>query len=152
MKGKPRGTTSGLLEYHANNKQRNTICMLQVIDRLRREKPNSKWSYKDVWSGAGLKSQVALDSPWNAHVKSEIDYHNRMVGSAPLSDCDNMATSDWRVLGELRSEIKVLKEQRDQALERIAQYCADTDFYKKKCRDLERAVARLKLIIRPSVL
>ncbi|MFV2949001.1 hypothetical protein [Pseudomonas japonica] len=148
MKAKPRGTTSGLEEYHADTKARNTANMLQVIERLRVDRPNSKWSYKDVWVVAGLKSQIALDSPWNAHIKTEIDHHNKKIQSSVLSQGENEEDGDDRLLiRELKAEVKAIKGQRDRALARIAQYCADTDHYKKRCKDLEKAVSRLKAIV-----
>lgn len=151
MKAKPRGTTSGLEQFHADTKNRNTAKMLQVIERLRLERPSSKWSYKDVWAGAGLKSQIALDSPWNAHVKEKIDCHNELIQFPVFNQCENENASSRRLgVRDLKAEIKELKAQRDQALAKIAQYCADTDYYKNRCRDLERAVARLKTTVRSS--
>jgi hypothetical protein len=148
MKAKPRGTTSGLEEYHADTKARNTASMLQVVARLRLDKPSSKWSYKDVWAGAGLKSQIALDSPWNAHVKAEIDAHNGNIQYSTLTQGMGEEAAGGRLaMRELKAEMKEIREQRDQALARIARYCADTDHYKKRCKDLEMAVARLKSII-----
>lgn len=148
MKAKPRGTTSGLEEYHADTKARNTASMLQAVARLKLNKPHSKWTYKDVWAGAGLKSRIALDSPWNAHVKAEIDAHNGKIQCSTLSQgVGKEAVGDRLAMRELKAEMKEVREQRDKALARIAQYCADTDHYKKRCKDLERAVARLKAII-----
>lgn len=151
MKAKPRGTTSGLKEFHAHIKARNTASMVRVVEALRLNKPNSKWSYKDVWAGGGLKSQIALDSPWNAHIKEEIDFHNRQIHCSALNQGGGEEAVGGRLaIHEMKAQMKEIREQRDQALARIAQYCADTDHYKKRCKDLERVVARLKAMISSS--
>lgn len=151
MKGKPRGTTSGLKGYQAGAKERNTKAMLGVIEVLKIERSTSRWSYKDVWSAAGLKSQVALDSPWNADVKSAIDLHNQLLASsAHIHFSGTDGAIDKLALRDLRRQVSEMKEQRDQALARIAQYCADTDYYKKRCQDFQRTVERLKSTITSS--
>ena len=148
MKAKPRGTTSGLEEFHADTKARNTANMMRVVETLRLNKPNSKWSYKDVWAGCGLKSQVALDSPWNVHIKTEIDFHNKKIHCSALNQGEGEAAAGGRLaMHEMKAQMKEIRKQRDQALARIAQYCADTDHYKKRCKDLERVVTRLKAMI-----
>ena len=65
-----------------------------------------------------------------------------------MSQGENEEDGDDRLLiRELKAEVKAIKGQRDRALARIAQYCADTDHYKKRCKDLEKAVSRLKAIV-----
>jgi len=52
---KPRGSLVGLKENREALKVKNTEAMLKVVEKLGKEKPDALWSYKDVWSGAGLK-------------------------------------------------------------------------------------------------
>ncbi|MEE4138731.1 hypothetical protein [Pseudomonas viridiflava] len=144
MKGKPRGSTSGLEDYHNRLRSDNTASMLKVIDRLKMDKPHSKWTYKEVWIGAGLKSKIALDSIWNSHIRAAIDIHNQRVDSLTTVNGGDILAADKPVIQALRKQVKTLREQRDQALALIAQYSADTDYYKRKSNDLQNSVDRLK--------
>lgn len=144
MKAKPRGSVSGLLEFHSKSRASSTAAMLMVIGKLRIEKPFVKWSYKEVWSGADLKSQIALNSPWNIHIRLEIDEHNERLERDSHGGSELMVPSEKALLRSYKVELKALREQRDQALARIAQYCADADYHKKRCADLEKSVDRLK--------
>ncbi|WP_110946379.1 hypothetical protein [Pseudomonas bohemica] len=148
MKGKPRGSTSGLEDYHDKLRSANTALMLAVIEQLKVIKPDAKWSYKEVWSGAGLKSKVALDSVWNEHVRLEIDRHNNTLDSRNTVLNENVVSVvEKPAILALKEQVKILKQQRDQALALIAQYAADTDFYKRRCVDLQSSVDRLKAYI-----
>lgn len=143
---KPRGSLVGLKENREALKVKNTDAMLNVIERLGKEKPGALWSYKDVWSGAGLKSNVALNSPWNFHVRDAIDAHNSSVRDASELEVSSSAQKKTlRVLnGELRRKLDAMQKERDQALSKIAVYEAEADFYKRKCEGLLRVNERLR--------
>jgi hypothetical protein len=146
VRAKPRGSIIGLKKNREDLKARNTEAMMGVIAQLRIEKPASKWWYKEVWSRAGLKSQIALDSPWNAHVRAEIETHNaRILCLAPeVIFGPRGLVYDKDLLKSLKDELRICKEQRDKALSRIAQFAADTDYIKRKCDDLTKTVERLR--------
>ena len=145
MKGKPRGSVIGLLKHRDEQRDQNTSAMVEVIRLLQSDKPNTKWTYKDVWSRAGLKSPNSLRSSWNAHIRAEIDSHNQFGSSTRSSKpSEGLIKAEKDLVGLLRAELKVYKAQRDDALARIAQFAADADFFKKQCDDLKKAVARLK--------
>jgi hypothetical protein len=149
MRGKPRGSVIGLLKHRDDQRDQNTSAMLEVIQILHSEKPNTKWTYKDIWSRAGLRSPNSLASPWNAHIRAEIDSHNQLVSiSTSERPCAGLTKAERDVAGRLREELKVCKAQRDDALALIAQFAADADFFKKQCDDLKKTVARLK---KPSI-
>lgn len=143
---KPRGSLVGLKENREALKVKNTDAMLKVIEHLGKEKPDALWSYKEIWSGAGLKSNVALNSPWNAHVRDAIDAHNSSIREA--SELEVFASTQKKTLrvinGELRKQVEVMRNERDQALSKIAIYEAETDFYKRKCEGLLRVNERLR--------
>lgn len=143
---KPRGSLVGLKENREALKVKNTDAMLNVIERLGKEKPGALWSYKDVWSGAGLKSNVALNSPWNFHVRDAIDAHNSSIRDASeLEVFSSAQKKTLRVLnGELRRKLDAMQKERDQALSKIAIYEAEADFYKRKCEGLLRVNERLR--------
>lgn len=143
---KPRGSLVGLKKNREALKVKNTDAMLKVIEHLRKEKPDALWSYKDVWSGAGLKSNIALNSPWNSHVRDAIDAHNSSVREASeLEVCASMQKKTLRVInGELRKQVEVMRKERDSALSKIAIYEAEADFYKRKCEGLLRVNERLR--------
>lgn len=146
MRAKPRGSVIGLKKNREDLKASNTSAMMNVIAQLRIEKPTSKWSYKEVWSRAGLKSQIALDSVWNAHVRAEVEAHNARVRSFPDEGVSlpRALTYDRDLVKSLREELRICKSQRDQALSRIAQFAADAEYFKKQCEDLTKIVARLR--------
>ena len=145
MKGKPRGSVTGLLKHRDNQKDLNTAAMLEALRQLQKEKPTSKWKYKDVWSRAGLQSPVSLNSPWNAHVRAEIDSHNQNLHSSGSQHSSLALSKEERdIVMRLREELKVCQAQRSDALMRLAQFAADADYYRNKCSDLERANERLK--------
>lgn len=146
MKAKPRGSTSGLLKHHSSQKINNTTAMLEVITKLKIERPTAKWTYKDVWATAGLKSQIALNSAWNQHIRAEIDAHNSYVDQLGSEQPNGakISVSEKQALALLRTNLKNCKSQRDQALARISQLSADVNFFRKKCEDLEQTVLRLR--------
>ncbi len=143
---KPRGSLVGLKENREALKVKNTDAMLKVIEHLGKEKPDALWSYKEIWSGAGLKSNVALNSPWNAHVRDAIDAHNSSIREA--SELEVFASTQKNTLRvinrELRKQVEVMRNERDQALSKIAIYEAEADFYKRKCEGLLRVNERLR--------
>jgi len=96
---KPRGSLVGLKENREALKVKNTEAMLKVVEKLGKEKPDALWSYKDVWSGAGLKSNVALNSPWNSHVRDAIDAHNSSIREA--SELEVFASTQKKTLRKL---------------------------------------------------
>lgn len=146
MKGKPRGSVSGLKKNRDDLKVKNTASMMNVIAKLRIEKPTKKWTYKEVWTRAGLKSQIALDSAWNAHVRAEIEAHNLRVCniSAVGPKHSERPAADRDLLKSLKEELKICESQRDQALARIALYAADAQYYKDQWADLDKTVKRLR--------
>ncbi len=143
---KPRGSLVGLKENREALKVKNTDAMLKVIERLGKEKSDALWSYKDVWSGAGLKSNVDLNRPWNAHVRDAIDAHNSSIREA--AELEVLASTQKRTLrvinGELRKQVEAMRKERDQALSKIAIYEAEADFYKRKYEGLLRVNERLR--------
>lgn len=145
MRGKPRGSVIGLLKHRDDQREQNTSAMLEVIQLLQSEKPNTKWTYKDIWSRAGLRSPNSLASPWNAHIRAEIDSHNQLVlSSRSARPYSGLTKAERDVVGLLRAELKLCKAQRNDALALIAQFAADADFFKRQCDDLNKKVERLK--------
>lgn len=140
-----RGSIVGLIRHHEDLKKKNTDAMWSVLLRLEMEKPQLPWSYKEVWSGAGLKSGVALSSVWNRHIREAIELHNAKLiegESTASSDISNSTTLAERNF-DLRNKVKELKVQRDHAYSKIAQYESDLEFYKKKFEDVSDANFRL---------
>ncbi|MDT4840823.1 hypothetical protein FQZ97_746570 [compost metagenome] len=146
MRAKPRGSVVGLKKNREDLKVSNTAAMMSVIAWLRIEKPTRKWTYKEVWSRAGLKSQIALDSAWNAHVRAEIEAHNARIRSSPADGVSvpGAPTCDRDLVKSLREELRICKNQRDQALSRIAQFAADAEYFKKQCEDFKKIAAGLR--------
>jgi len=142
VRAKPRGSVRGLKKNREDLKSFNTEALMAVIAQLRIEKPTGKWSYKEVWSRAGLKSQIALNSPWNSHVRAEIEKHNARLRNSPAEDFPTASGKD--LLGALREELRSCRAQRDQALSQIAQFAADTEYFKKQYLDLKKIVDRLR--------
>ncbi|OPE29840.1 hypothetical protein APB20_35005 [Pseudomonas aeruginosa] len=143
---KPRGSQEGLKKNRELLKVKNTEAMWSVVVRLRKESPNSLWSYKEVWSGAGLKSNVALNSPWNLHIREAIDSHNsKLRENAELGPLAQTQRKTLRMANrELRMQLDAMKKERDQALSKIAVFEAEADFYKRKCESLLRINERLR--------
>jgi chromosome segregation ATPase len=145
-----RGSQDGLRKSKELLKIKNTELMWEVIIRLRKEKGNDLWSYKDVWSGAGLKSAVALNSPWNSHVKGAIDSHNSAL--AERLESGALAQSQRKTLRsairELRAQLDVMKAQRDEALGKIAFFEAEAGFFKKECETQLAVIDRLRSKLR----
>lgn len=145
MKAKPRGSLVGLRKSQAELRLRNTDAMEQALSELRIAKPDSKWSFKDVWTRAGLKSQIALNSPWNAHIRAEVEAHNsKLKSQIQKAEASVTPCHDRTLVSALRDELRVYKQQRDQALSRIGQLAADVDYFRKKCEDLDKVVSRLR--------
>ena len=144
MKAKPRGSLVGLRKSRAELRLRNTDAMIQAVAELRIAKPDSKWTFKEVWTRAGLKSQIALDSPWNAHVRAAIESHNSSLQGLQERTVSSGAGANRPLLNALRDELRTCKQQRDQALSQIGQLVADAEFFRKKCEDLTRTVELLR--------
>ncbi|MAI31027.1 hypothetical protein J3362_13200 [Marinobacter sp. NFXS11] len=146
MKVKQRGSHQGLLKNREETKRQNTEALWRQVIRLRKEKPSSLWSFKEVWSGAGLKSNVALDSPWNAHVKEAIEDHNRSVrGEADLGPEGQSQRKTLRITNKaLRQEIEKLKSDIDKSLSQIAIWESETIFYQRENARLRNKIERLK--------
>lgn len=142
MKKKPRGSTAGLRKLQEDTKKQNSEAMMTIIRQLRIESPARKWTYREVWSKAGLKSQVALDSPWNTHIRNLIDEHNLEIKAKEIVNPSktNIDKTSKNYIRELRE----LKRQRDAALSKIASYAADVHYYKKKLSDLTIRFERYK--------
>lgn len=146
MKVKQRGSHQGLLKNREETKRQNTEALWRQVIRLRKEKPSSLWSFKEVWSGAGLKSNVALDSPWNAHVKEAIEDHNRSVREeTDLGPEGQSQRKTLRITNKaLRQEIEKLKSDIDKSLSQIAIWEAETIFYQRENARLRNKIERLK--------
>jgi triphosphoribosyl-dephospho-CoA synthetase len=144
-KNKPRGNQDGLKKNREDTKVQNTEAMWKVIIRLRKQKAHAIWTHKEVWSGAGLKSNVALKSPWNRHIKETIEEHNKEIReNAEIGPAGYSQRKTLRATNKaLRQEILALKKQREQALNLIAIWEAEADQYKKECEQLEKVNERL---------
>lgn len=146
MKNKPRGSQSGLKKNREDTKAKNTSAMWEVIQRLRKEKPSVVWTYKEVWQGAGLKSHVPLQSPWNASLRGAIDAHNSEVQQRIGLEASVFAQR--RTLRDanrdLQKQIKELLAERDLALSKIAVYEADAEYYRAQCENLALINTRLR--------
>tara|TARA_Y100001973_G_C5197854_1_gene335538 strand:- start:30 stop:200 length:171 start_codon:yes stop_codon:yes gene_type:complete len=51
-----RGSHQGLLKNREETKRLNTEALWQQVQQLRKEKPNTHWSYKEVWQGRNLST------------------------------------------------------------------------------------------------
>jgi hypothetical protein len=147
-----RGSQVGLKKSKELLKVKNTELMWAVIARLRKVRGDELWSYKDVWSGAGLKSAVSLNSPWNSHIKGAVDSHNAAL--VELIENGVRVQSQRKSLREanrgLRSQLELMKKERDKALENIAFFEAEAVFFKKQCETQLRTIARLRSELRDS--
>lgn len=145
MKKSQRGSHHGLLKDREDTKLKNTEELWRQVNKLRKEKPNTPWSYKEVWVGAGLKSNVALDSPWNAHVKEAIREHNNKVREQ--SDWGPTAQSERKTLRtanrDLRQEIEGLKSKLNTALSQTAVWEAEAAYHKRENQRLQKQLDRL---------
>jgi len=137
---KPRGKQIGLLQNREDTKRQNTETMWKEVVKLRKDKPDSTWTFKEVWSGAGLKSNVALNSPWNSHIREVINEHNQKIrenielGPVGVSRHKTLRTTNR----ELRQQLGALKKERDKALSQIGIYEAEADFYKRENEILKK--------------
>lgn len=146
MSGKKRGSQVGLKKNREDTKLTNTSAMLAIIQMLQLEKPGSLWTYKEVWSAAGLKSSVALNSPWNVHVREAVDNHNAQIQQEILAPLlrDQEPESLSQTIYKLRRELEGMKNDRDLALSKIALYQADSEFYAKKYESSIKVIERLR--------
>lgn len=120
--------------------------MLAIIKDLETRKKNVAWTYKEVWSGAGLKSNIALSSPWNAHIRDIIKAHNDFI---KLSKVNHLSPSSKSISASdvdvnLKLQIGTLKLERDEALSKIAVREAEIDYHKSINKDLQQVNERLK--------
>lgn len=145
-KGRTRGSSHGLLQNREDTKKKNTEALWKQIERLRKEKSAQTWSFKEIWSGAGLKSNMALNSPWNIHVRDAIETHNKNVREGLASG--ELALEHRRTFRDdnrnLRKQLKDMEIQRNMALESIAIYQTECDELKKEVRRLESRINRLQ--------
>ena len=146
MKAAGRGSHEGLIRNREETKRLNTDALWRQVQRLRKEKPDELWSMKEVWQGAGLKSNVALNSPWNAHVKEAIEDHNRLVREGiELGPIGRAQRKTLRTTNkELREIIKQLKSEHEKALSQIAIWEAEAAYYRRDNERLQRKIDRLK--------
>lgn len=146
MKKVQRGGHLGLLKNREEVKRQNTEALWRQVNRLRKEKPNLPWSYKEIWVNAGLRSNVALDSPWNAHIKESIVEHNRKVreerdlGPVGQSERKTLRTTNR----DLRQEITRLLAEHSKALSQIAVWEAEATHYQRESQRLQKQLDRLK--------
>ena len=137
---KPRGSQTGLLQNREDTKRQNTEAMWKEVVHLRKDKPDATWTFKEVWSGAGLKSNVALNSPWNSHIREVINEHNQKIrenielGPVGVSRQKTLRTTNR----ELRQQLDALKKERDKALSQIGIYEAEADFYTRENEVLKK--------------
>ena len=137
---KPRGNQIGLLQNREDTKRQNTEAMWKEVVQLRKVKPDSTWTFKEVWSGAGLKSNVALNSPWNSHIREVINEHNQKIrenielGPVGVSRHKTLRSTNK----ELRQQLDALKKERDNALSQIGIYEAEADFYQRENNILKK--------------
>lgn len=145
MKKISRGSHQGLLKKRQETKLLNTEALWQQVQRLRKEKPNTLWSYKEVWQGAGLKSNVALNSPWNASIKETVTEHNRLLREqAEKGIAGQNQRKTLRITNkELRNQIQQLKIEYEKALSKMAIWEAEADFYQRDNERLQRKIDRL---------
>lgn len=145
MKTRQRGSHHGLLKNREEIKRQNTEALWGEVNRLRKEKPRAPWSYKEVWSGAGLKSNVALDSPWNAHIKEAIGEHNRKISEQrDLGPIGQSQRKTLRIANkELRQEIARLQASQNKALSQIALWETEAAHYKRENQRLKTQLDRL---------
>ncbi|WP_339806438.1 hypothetical protein, partial [uncultured Marinobacter sp.] len=101
-----------------------------------------------VWntqSGAGLKSDVALKSPWNAHIREVIEEHNRQVREE--RDLGPLGRSQRKTVRsanrELKAQLLKAKVDLDFVLSQVAIWEAEIAFYKKENDRLMRKIERL---------
>lgn len=143
---KPRGSQDGLRKNREALRAKNTEAMWKVVVRLRKERPNALWSYKEVWSGAELKSNVALNSPWNSHIREVIDVHNsKLREDAELGPLAQSQRKTLRMENrDLRLQLDAMKKMRDQALSKIAVFEAEANFFKIKAESLLKINQRLR--------
>ena len=143
---KSRGSTHGLIQNREDTKKKNTEAMWNVINHLRKSKENEIWTYREVWTGAGLKSNVALKSAWNQHIKAVIDEHNQQIReNIDLGTIGRSQRKTLRITNkELRSEISQLTNDKNLSLSQIAIWEAEASYYKKENDDLRRIIDRLK--------
>src|SRR5690606_32067875 len=145
MKKSQRGSHHGLLKDREDTKLKNTEELWRQVNKLRKEKPNTSWSYKEVWVGAGLKSNVALDSPWNAHVKEAIREHNNKVreqsdwGPTAQSERKTLRTADR----DLRQHIEAVISNLITALSHTAVREAAAANHKRENQRLQKHLDRL---------
>jgi hypothetical protein len=148
-KNKPRGSQEGLLKNREATRIINTEAMWQVINRLRKENANRIWTYKEVWSSAGLKSSVALNSPWNSHIRDAITTHNTQIkenaANGPLMQSQRKTLRDSNRI--LRDKIINIKKERDSALSKIAIFEADAIFYKNQFENQLKITERLRTLL-----
>lgn len=141
-----RGSQKGLLENRKAVKEKNTELLWRQIEILRKKKPGSPWTLKEVWSGAGLKSNVALNSPWNAHIRAVIEQHNSEAREE--QDLGAIGYRQRKTLrGEnrdLRGKIEELTKERNMALSQVAVYKAEADHYKAETEKLNNRLLRQK--------
>lgn len=145
MKMKRNQKHQGLLENRELTKQQNTEALWSQVQRMRKEKPDVHWRLKEIWSGAGLKSDVALKSPWNAHIREAIDEHNRQIEEerdlGPLGRSQRKTVR--AVNRELKAQLEQAKADLDAVLSQIAIWEAEVAFYKKENDRLMRKIERL---------
>lgn len=140
-----RGSHQGLLKNREETKRLNTEALWRQVQRLRKDKPSCRWTFKEVWQGAGLKSNVALDSPWNAHIKEVIEEHNKLLteqserGLIGLAQRKTLRTTNK----ELRHQLKHINTEYERALSQIALWEAEADFHRRENERLQRKIDRL---------
>lgn len=143
---KSRGSQKGLLQNREETKKQNTAALWKQVELLRKKKTDVTWTFKEVWLGAGLKSNMALNSPWNAHIREAIGNHNKNIkeGSSEAITSHSKAAQNLRNENRhLRDELRSMKKQRDKALESIAIHQAEKDELSKELTKIKRHLNKL---------
>jgi len=144
IKNRPRGSQAGLLKNRIETQNRNTQAMWDTIDRLKKLKGREPWTYKEIWSGAGLKSAVAFNSPWNFEIKAAVDTHNAAIKNekqaSSLLEPGSLSASTI-----LKKQIEKTTKERNDALAKIAIFQADSDYYRDQYEKLLTRYNRIKI-------
>lgn len=139
-------SVKALLRAHQNKIDKTSAALQESYIRLKTEKPSHIWSKRDLWSGAGLKSANALNSPQHAKFLLFINDHNFRISR--ISSKEVKAPSErltaTTTIERLKGQIRELQMQRDQACNLNSNYQLEADFYAKENIDLKKQIDRLE--------
>ncbi len=133
---------AGLRRLRKDTKEKNSAALKAIIDRLKVEKPNEKWSYKDICAAANLKSQNSLKAPWNGDTKREIDTHNEFVRSQRIKIGREVGQKNSAQLE--KSHSMDLRLKLDAALHQIGIWEAEAAWLASEYENLKKINNRLE--------